>query len=135
MKENINKLKEKIIASNPSILELEFGCDVFAYDEEMICLAEYLPTKNYTKNEFTCKFLKKNGDTLHLTKADIREKQERGTFKIIGRPITLEDVIFTVRKRGWTYNEMKDLLTIWKYGKDFDNQSPEFYNFLTEILL
>jgi hypothetical protein len=134
----LQELKNKIIEFNPEIKELKFGCDIEMESEGIV---QYVG--NYSPTDEDCYF---DGDIEPI----YNEK-----YTIIGRDITLEDVLIALEKKeddfavranglfmfenriinrnftGFNYDD-DDLY--WKLGKSLDNQSKETINFLHEIL-
>lgn len=131
-KEKQQELIKYIQGEIPSILDLKFGCKVRRKDGRYT--KNYLDNigifigKSYTNNNVVIKFEKNNA-------VSICEKSE---LKIIGRPITLSDILRVIGK-----SEIESKTDIryhlidneWNLEKDFNNQSEEFYNWLYDLLI
>jgi len=131
------EVKKEIVKVVPSIMELGFGC-------------EYLDLHNRKQI-----FINKAGRGEH------RYLTEEGMFgemlninmrEILGRPITLEDVLIAIDKiskprgnnyfidtKGSFYKTNEDLYDIflgnWQLGKPLHSQSQEVIDFLYELLV
>ncbi len=129
---NLEALKEIIIKENPEIMELKTGCKT---DYGTITKIEGIE-------------LRLNGGTSYISK----EQVKKGVVKIIGRDITLEDVLIVLTQNGgnrWdmiTYKNGKmsgkiqilrdnqEKFIDWQLGKPLHEQSEETIKFLLEIL-
>lgn len=140
---NYEAVKAKIIESNPSILDLVFGCEVIfifptTYDVPGIGT---LPEK-----EFCGYYLDENH---MLTKENMQVSIPNGVWKnnltILGRKINWEDVLVVLGDRFMLdCSEIftKNIVVIdpnnkavnWKLGKTLDQQDQPLINFLFKIL-
>ena len=121
---SIKKLRDKIISAVPEIMELKFGCKT-----------EY---GIITRIKGTQLFL--DGLKGYVSKGQVK----RGICKIIGRTITLADVLFTLNQLvcekscetlKWYHNRLLDVLTKWNWSdNNLDYQSPETKKFLEDLL-
>ena len=149
----IQKIREKCIETNKEIVELKFGCLI----GEVEAFGSSLKGFRYEGGKtFPLLAECRNGDWLflhdggvaHIPKSELEKWQN-----IIGRPITLEDVLrvinehYTVIEKGifldtlsrfWEIkntdgnNEMK-ILCRWEPNTPLKDQSPEFIDFIYEI--
>lgn len=145
---NLEKLKKAIIKEIPEIVELKFGCEIeielterhlYQHIKE-VYLGESKGMNHY--------YYFKNGKkgVLRLAKYD-----EFEIIKIIGRPITLSDILRVLGKMpprefplfvsvtGCFYedykNDMSSVLAKWNLSKNnLDLQSKPTIDFLTEII-
>jgi hypothetical protein len=76
------------------------------------------------------------------------QEKEWNDCKIIGHPITLEDVLEAIKEqhpyKNLSYVDNRcnevisgitlDVITSWQYGKPYDQQSPEVHEFVADIL-
>lgn len=135
----IKELREIIIKANPEIVELKFGCRLknkYQSDD----------------NPYQIKtFIKKSGKLYKCREFDGRDfHSEPDTFEIIGRPITLVDVLKSMQGKstkcigvdmnGYFLNtnlQATDLIQLddrWDLSKDLDNQPKETLTFLHNLL-
>ena len=139
----LEELKKVIQNSNPSIMELKFGCVFrFRFQNDRIISDRKIEKGNF----FKIINVKKNVQYLGSNKLRIQGKIE--TFKILGRPITFFDIVGTIdpfgnygyiaghlakinRKEG-TYS----LKCKWnKEDDNLDNQTKETKQFLIDLLV
>lgn len=130
----LNKLRKIIIKSVPSILELKFGCDVSFNDGyKYICVGKSDDYFEYWKD-------KGDGQRSNFT---VSERNFGKPKEILGRPITLEDVLLAIgvgwakdRQTGKIELDMRivKLLTLWTPTNPLSQQSPEVWKFLLDIL-
>jgi len=150
---NKQKQLEELIAlfhkEIPGILELKFGCEVSTNLGKLMFIykdSEYNtnPNKYNPIEGYYCLF--DNAEGIIVDPIDIDKK----SIKIIGRPITLADVLRVIENKIGTdifidqhcliYLGKNDRVfhpakTKWLPHKDFNNQSEEFYNWLYELLI
>ena len=81
----IKTIKEACIKANPEIMELKFGCEVKIFGGENTKIVQNIDNK----------FLLSNGK-FHY--GEIRNKDNYE--EILGRPITLEDILICLYKNG-----------------------------------
>ena len=117
----IKKIQELV----PEIMELKFGCKV-----------KYIKTDDPGF---------KNKTTLIIRKIDKDfVSWEYGVLKIdrleiLGRDITLEDVLLAIVKKltfkAWYQYNLNHLIKIWQFNKPFQDQSQECKDFIGDLLL
>ncbi len=136
--ETIKKIQELV----PSIMELKFGCKVV--DEE------------YGRKHIYY-FGSENKDFVYLHK-DSKERQEwknkfKDNFKILGRPISLEDILIALEKKGipmridtegefLKYKKTDDDIgynwietdIFWQLNKPFHEQSQNTKDFIGDLI-
>jgi len=114
----LQKIREKIIEANPSILDLVFGCEYIRCEPS----GDGSPTPVLTK--FT----------------SLNDYKKHSVSEIIGRPIIIDDVLITCNfdYKEWNadnHDKITNLLDIWQLGKPLSEQKPEVINFLYDILI
>jgi len=134
---NLQELKKKIQEEIPEILDLKKGCIVLL-EEPMTWNGGYIEECEIT--DATNKdFVVFEGNRL----IDHAEKtiQRHDIKEILGRPITLEDVLrvmpdgYRIDNRGFIL--LGDLCqeVMWQLGKTLDQQSPEVISFLYNLIV
>lgn len=131
MKNHLQFIKEACHLANPSILELKFGCRVLdGYEVKNILLRE-------TKNGFTF---------LNTVMQEVHEHKRKDILqeKILGRPIQLADVLYTIRMKlipgaaghsNLIHSMIEtDVLKYFDLLKDLDGQSEECIEFIYNLL-
>lgn len=121
----------------PRLQELSFGCEIFCCgDTEYIVDSEESKNCNSDKDERPmllevtayCPEQRhnpwRNGDCTD-TYLDFEKNLSDGEVKVIGHPITLEDVLEAIGVGVITAQQAHDLIIIWDGGKDFSRQSDE----------
>jgi len=127
----LKELKEYIQKEIPEILELKFGCEITGDDKH-----PKLIYVGFNSNQHGL-FIPEIQALLFVNKIET---------EIIGRPITLEDVLRVIEKnRDYvTINLIGDYLLFqsqrigtksWKLGLPLDQQSEETTNFLWDLLI
>jgi len=132
---NLQSVTKTIQSAVPEIMELKFGCEIESKDG----LRSKLNTEKWIY------------DYSLLRDWELKNKE----VKILGRPITLEDVLVALERVGESYmykvtsdghiyeikRETEDgeyhiepTGKYWQLGKPLSDQSPECINFLDEIL-
>ena len=128
------KLRSRIVELVPEIVELRLGCEVIAHNRL-----------------FTYTSPRLGGDGVHvLTDSNAPDIIERGDItKIIGRPITLEDVLMAMQRSGLEIplvivNYYKSGVIIlkrseepgveWHLGLPLEQQDEETLLFISKIL-
>lgn len=118
------------IAANPDIMKLEFGCKVELFDME----AKYI---GYYKTDYT------DLDARVMTLRDGAFCRGGKIQKILGRDLTLADVILAIRKiigedetrdDSEIYFSTGKLIEIWNLRLPFHLQSDETKIFLATLL-
>lgn len=137
------KLKAKIQSSNVDIMRLQFGCEVLidgttSYRTKIIDAWDFPPNRKY----------KLLGHDHEIFTREMLE-QPLGN-KILGRPITLADVLLAIEKKGLTnwfvtaqgyFGEITDAhdykatSAYWDLTKDLERQSEKCKDFLIKLLL
>ena len=130
----IEEIRKKCIEANPEIVKLEFGCDV--EDGGNDCQYEHkIPSGTIVRiNEVPNLwkyYILDNGK-------EINEEDFSCCGKIIGRPIRLEDIIFTFMKVLFDGNqfdamgrkEIHDLLRLGRFGVSLEEQSEQCLTFI-----
>lgn len=131
------QLKEIIVKAVPDIMELTWGCRV--------------KTKNWGTVKITT--LKDDGYVDYLLEDGKPADEESMLFykdeivEILGRPITLENVLIAINKKDIDYRimkwgENKIMLgvvdkrdgTLWQLNKPLSEQSEDTIDFLLELL-
>lgn len=112
--EQLSAVRQKIIEANPSILELGFGCEVTPKQIEENFTGEVYENRICMGNEW---FVKKGFENIRLSDSTILY-----SFEILGRKITLADVLLLSRACGkklvpWCVDECG-----FFYAKDIMNQ-------------
>ena len=146
----IDKLKKVIQKANPEIMELKFGCEVecnykwkdkyeyfglgkrgFVLNDDVTLIDVYLEPNQLQSGHRAVKtsFIFYNKDK----------------FKILGRPITLADVLIACGEEKevniWNFRNNEALIRIpgnncvWNLKENLDGQSDETLKFLTDILV
>jgi len=138
------RLEEKVREAVPESMELKFGCRVVRSTEEYIFLhMSDEMTGDIEKDMKQCAqlYCEKSDKIVFTTKID----------KILGRPLTLQDVLiglqgvdnqrFWISDRGeilspddWEFRKIPMQGRIYDLTKDYHHQSDEFYTFLYELL-
>lgn len=126
-------VKEAIIKAVPGILDLKLGCEVITNEEPWIFCMVVTPPEG--KDIRLAYQYDENGiyADCHFSKNKIVE--------IIGRPITLADVLiaivekYSISERDFYILELiENHGKCWDLSQDFDHQSEETYNFLWSLL-
>lgn len=105
--EKLAAVKAKIIEANPEIMELKFGCMVKGNSE--------IPTLNYvgkSNGQHCLSYKRSNKDELLFV--------DNLGVEIIGRPITLEDVLMVLNKRCWAVENVRGSIMHWEFDKWVD---------------
>lgn len=164
MPSKLEQLKKEIQRLRPEIMELKFGCEVIVDIEDLPTFKDYLGKEfdgdkklkclvtDYDKGGYNGEDY--DGDHLRffiidwemyneLDCCNFEDKKDEYYVKILGRPITLEDVLFccveAYSKFGIItkkyYEEMLGgVVGLWDFTKDFDNQKEEFYDEIMFLL-
>lgn len=130
-------VKDKIVEAVPEIMELKFGCQFYDETDYPMTLVDLILDKKdriIKLRTITCDIQ----NTRHGTPIDISH------YKIIGRPITLEDVLRAGKKLTLYVNSKGQINTKntlenkwhwcnWHLGKTFDEQPQQTKDFLYDI--
>lgn len=115
----LKEVSEKIIKAVPEIRELNFGCELkMEYSGTVIVFKDEKPYP---------KIINLDGEIFSTTEE----------FEIIGRPITLEDVLRAVdnlERIVLMDSLLSDNKTKWILGQPLSNQSEETLEWLNKIL-
>jgi len=167
------KLKEVIQKANPEIMELKFGCKIIWKPSEEECLKDKEGShhRHYTitrddltqgdavLGQSTCKIIKVMeedfADTSYRTLYNDDIVKEKG-YTILGRPITLADVLLALSKAKLDYeywvtsdghfyhteredgdgnHEISPTGEYYNLKEDLDNQLDETKQFLINLLI
>jgi len=125
----LQELKNKINEAVPEILELKFGCRIksYCYPDTDIVIDDAIEIDSLVGGKYAT--------------------HERDNIEILGRPITLEDVLVAIEKQheviltvvkndNGTHitNEFAEVLRSWKWGKPLSQQPKETIGFLYNLL-
>lgn len=150
---NIDKLKEVIQKANPEIIALKENCIIQLRKDVTPHIFEELGrfmSGKIVYDRIIYGNIGLNGDFTvrewkHMEVNIVRAHPE--WFKILGRPITLSDVLLAdiafIDEETLPGNHRKELytnhslliLSKWDLKKDFDGQSDEFKQFLYDLLV
>ena len=137
MQNNLKTIREACIKSNPSILNLEFGCEVIFNTRKLFITGHALSDEKQVLigDKFESKYFVKKSD-----------------LEIIGRPIRLADIVLALHtKLSPTQdlifkeiadkviqdirNQIMEVVVRWNLKNDnLENQSEETLQFLAELL-
>lgn len=154
---NLSKLRAAIIEAVPEIVELKPGCQVMLGDyDNGVVVAEigichrhktWAGCQNYEGLE-ECEY----DDGVHIAFVSDegystidKKTSDIADYNILGRPITLADVLRAVGMKKSIYlktlgeqlrlvDESGGELEWWDLTKNLDDQSPETIDFLTSVL-
>lgn len=130
-------VKAKIVELVPEIVQLKFGCWVKDKDGEAMLMRDYKPCKNTSGHTDMYEGKNERGNTV-ITFFD----------EVIGRPITLADVLRAIqgtdRVIGIDYwgrfigcdenlNNVR-MFAEWNLTTDYDNQTQEVRTFIGKLL-
>ena len=143
LKELTKKIQEEI----PEIMELKFGCRVIRkignqYDSLIILWkSESLIGSNKGETSYNCTINSKNGPS------GMTSISNNYLGEIIGRPITLEDVLIVLDLRNkcskfnesnrqvcWCLYNIGKLIMIWIPNKPLNEQPQETITFLNNLI-
>ena len=141
-KSSYEQLKEIIIKAVPEIVRLKFGCRISRKLEGNKWIESTCLTGIYNQNDDNHYLLVYEGGTNKELFLDFEE------IKIIGRPITLEDVLKAVGDKldGLTFYSMRAALgqyvsfvskefdVDWQLGQLLSSQSPKTLSNLLKLL-
>lgn len=116
-KEDYQKLKETIQKANPEIMELKFGCKIRTFQstndkrrkkpfETVVQISGEAGDRNNPLCVFTTESLSgKSYDVLDNGEKSYRKYHSNMFFWVFGRPITLVDVLFTLKEENKKNND------------------------------
>lgn len=127
-------IKQKCIEANPEIIALKDGCYVLCKNNR----DEY--SNFFCGNVFGDMLVDKHNSIIR----DLEIVKNNPDFKIIGRPITIADVLMAIQsgstnkhyifvKTGGTQGLM-ELIILWNLKETLENQSEEIIDFLYNLL-
>lgn len=131
--EQLAFIKEKCIEANGSILDLKFGCEVLLWDMTCTYVGEY---KDDMSDAEPKQFFEHFGTLI--------KGHKELNYEIIGRSITLPDVLLAIEKKykadqfatiasnGWFHFGRERCF--WNLLLPLDGQSEEVWSFLYELL-
>jgi len=152
----LEELKKFIQKQIPSILELKFGCEIEREGKKCLVVSDLFISEFNHCEGFLHLWedeLKDSIENYLMTREFPPEEKNGGDweydFKIIGRPITLEDVLIVLERKSmgkgnrfyishngnFFRNDEPISEATWEFGKSFNNQSKEFYDWLYELLI
>lgn len=137
MTTTLEKVREKIISLVPEIVELKFGCEILVHGQ----------------SDFRSRVLRvnKNGFSLfRQNRKSIYLPKKSTGYEILGRPITLEDVLrahctmfdwfgdrpleYRIGKTGQYEEQVASIYNLWHLGKPLNEQSEECVEFIGKVL-
>lgn len=133
MTNKLEELKEVIQLANPEIMELKRGC-LLATEDGL----------GYYNEDFEISYVHKGTkhEVMYFKSNEFGRKEvNEVNFEILGRPITLSDILIALHKKwlngaGFSLElKQRDLIRIWNLKETLDNQSEETISFLYELLV
>src|SRR5918912_3715935 len=116
MNDKYEQLKSVIQAVNPEIMELKFGCEVARFaDEGIVDIFCSMKSSNEGIGNYDITFLRKGSITINTFAADRKEIE---SWKILGRPIRLSDVLWTIQG----HRKPTDYFAITQSGVFIENE-------------
>jgi len=141
-----NELVEAIVKAMPEIMELKFGCLVKMHDE----ISEFIQENPLVCMQCECTsgvHLKMPNQAGSMSPQSFCKHRFEEWFEILGRPITLEDVLRSCVDLGISRISSNTVMlwiddmsggdipeTEWLLGKPLSEQSPETISFLHSLL-
>lgn len=141
-----NELVEAIVKAMPEIMELKFGCLVKMHDE----ISEFIQENPLVCMQCECTsgvHLKMPNQAGSMSPQSFCKHRFEEWFEILGRPITLEDVLRSCVDLGTSRISSNTVMlwiddmsggdipeTEWLLGKPLSEQSPETISFLHSLL-
>lgn len=161
IEEKKEAVRQAIVRAVPSVMDLDFGCRVKvswdAWGEPSEGSGEYCEAGydiGYVTFDDMLQFNGSNSlsDIFAATLKDGYDEDYEYTFEIIGRPITLQDIIYALKKNepkmfgaATVSNQMKmqapletkikNIVNAYDLLQDFDHQSEAVWDFLWELLV
>lgn len=146
MTTTLEKVREKIISLVPEIVELKFGCEVRMTDKGN----ETLPSDFMFTDGVVGRDYKVWRGESYVKVIQMHDWINKGYYKIIGRPITLEDVLrahctmfdwfgdrpleYRIGKTGQYEEQVASIYNLWHLGKPLEEQSDELKAFVGKVL-
>ncbi len=125
-----NKIREKMIEILPDIVELKYNCRLKKGDREYLIIDVFTNVANEDWNYIV------REDLNHQPHREVRYL-EMDFYKIIGRDITLADVLLFLDKfynKGYITNIESEILEIWNLPKNLQDQDEKTFDFIIKIL-
>ena len=146
MPSNLQQLKEEIQRLRPEIMELKFGCNV-----KCKLYSGFFLRKEKIHNGFVVGYSKLTNEIPVFFYGAGIVWCSNENLEILGRPITLEDVLAVLYlddedyrpdvNIGWKKNvgecflfTFNEKMYAWEYGKPLDDQSEETISFLYKLI-
>lgn len=141
METNIEIIRKACIAANPSILDLTFGCEVIPKQGELSGIVIKV-FENNTVDVICRKEIEEQKAVITLEGCPVER------LEILGRPITLPDVLLAMNKidaygvgsdgrfilgTEWVKEKNGLFAMTWNLTKSLEDQSPECLSFLAEL--
>ena len=121
--------EERIRELVPRLKELTFGCQIQGIGGDEYVINETQLDTYVCDNSF---------EFLFTDCSNVYESKKKEDFKIIGHPITLEDVLDAVhqceKEHDFDWEDViMEILNRWQFGKDFSQQTEEAKEFITAL--
>lgn len=134
----LESVRAKVIEAVPEIVELKYRCRISEANrigtrQQKTVLAEYQLMEGGSGKPLDRWILTYSSSGFEKRKTDEVD------FEILGRPITLADVIVPLKKRGYGSTEewfavLGELIDLWNLALSLDEQEPEVIEFLANVL-
>lgn len=137
--EKLAFIRAKCIETIPEIVELKFGCQLLAPWGRPVTIWDVIPTGHACENKYLSEGIHYFYDS-HRKGEFLHENSTQDAYKIIGRPITLADIIWLLcngKNEEIDYAQdygVMDVLNKWNLLKTLEDQAPETIDFIYEIL-
>lgn len=119
--QKLEAIREKCISANPEIVELKFGCQVYAPWRTRIVKHTVI----YTDRDkvYVAESRRRDEDFPNVGTTKRFSSESIKYWGIIGRPITLFDVVQAIRKVGYSstdewYKTLGHLVDYWSIHRD-----------------
>lgn len=131
-KTKLEEVREEIIKAVLEILDLKFGCEIVSKaltPNWYIILGE-----DVIKNKIQCARIDIQSPPYGIIDFDYKVVSKRN-FKILGRPVTLEDCFIALEKRDVPFRigEIIKVFDLWQLGKPLHQQPPKTISFLHDL--
>jgi len=145
---NLQKLRKAIIKEIPEIVELKFGCRIKSKKNPDNVGRYIVKERKEYRGGITFVYYDVVNSLMHDIPLVINCGELENDYKIIGRPITLSDVLRVLNKKpGLKLSSKPNAITIsghfiingemvcrWDLSKTLDQQSQETINLLTSLI-
>lgn len=125
--EKLKKLKKAIISAVPDIVELKFGCKIISKKYREYGLVSIIYNYNVATNK--------------IETNNIGAIKPKDIFKILGRPITIEDILSVLKHKNIAIESNEYFILNgnrikieWKFNKPLDQQPKETIDFLYNLI-